>query len=437
MEYSTITMSARLPAMMVASALFFIATRADAVPARAYQLGDGGSVAPHLRLEVGVDDNPLRANGGSRQSSFLILEPSVDYIVQRRNNSLTIAYEGNFVRFFESYCRDQIGVNGVEQVGDCQNGSPEFDNASYQDQEISALGRLEISRRFRANLELSQSLETQPLGTGLSSNPQTLLSLVEPDSFDVASARLEFAYGAEQARGELRFGVSFRDKEFNNDSANPGRNAALENLNEHSTSPDARILYRIGNTTQVFLGIGSSEVRGGNSPRDISRQFFGFEFAATSITSGSVRITNETEDFLNNNRRDLRFTGWEVELEWKPRRFSTVTVSGGRETQRGLFGDNIALRTDIDIDWRHFWKERFSTRLGLNFARNEDIDEFSSQTLNSTADDRLTGYSFEANYNLRRWLDVGGFIRFDSRDGRGVDRDFDRTLIGVTANGTI
>ena len=177
---------------------------------------------------------------------------------------------------------------------------------------------------------------------------------------------------------------------------------------------------------------------GGDSERTINRQLVGVEFDASAITSGTITLSNEIENF-SSNRRDLNFFGFDVELTWRPRRFSTVTISGGRQSERGLFNDDIGVATRINARWQHFWRDRFSTLVGLRLAIDDDVDEFSE----FEGQDTQGRFRFEANYNIRRWLDIGGFIQLDSRSGgeliNGTDqvRDFDRTLIGFTANGTI
>ena len=213
---------------------------------------------------------------------------------------------------------------------------------------------------------------------------------------------------------------------------------SFSNLEETAVAPDARLLYRIGTRTQVFAGLGFADVTGGDSERTINRQLVGVEFDASAITSGTITLSNEIENF-SSNRRDLNFFGFDVELTWRPRRFSTVTISGGRQSERGLFNDDIGVATRINARWQHFWRDRFSTLVGVRLAIDDDVDEFSE----FEGQDTQGRFRFEANYNIRRWLDIGGFVELDTRSGGelidGTDqvRDFDRTLIGFTANGTI
>jgi hypothetical protein len=123
-----------------------------------------------------------------------------------------------------------------------------------------------------------------------------------------------------------------------------------------------------------------------------------------------------------------------------------VSLSGGRETSRGLFnlddpalatfvGEDIGITTNIDVDWRHFWRDRFSTDASLSWSANESVSD--NGVAGADADDVTTIFRLQGNYNLRRWLDVGAFIRTNVRDGNGVNRDYERTVIGLTANGTI
>ena len=104
-----------------------------------------------------------------------------------------------------------------------------------------------------------------------------------------------------------------------------------------------------------------------------------------------------------------------------------------------MFNDDIGVATRINARWQHFWRDRFSTLVGVRLAIDDDVDEFSE----FEGQDTQGRFRFEANYNIRRWLDIGGFVELDTRSGGelidGTDqvRDFDRTLIGFTANGTI
>ena len=404
------------------------ASVASAVEPRIFQVGDAGAISPHVRLEFGSDNNPLRSDDGSEQALFFRLEPEFRYLVRQRNNELELGYKGDFIQYFEDYC---LG-NQTVRPGDCVQGAPAFNRASFEDHQLFLNGFLEISSRLRARLELSQTIDHQELGTGLSSNRGVLDSLTEPDSFNTSRARAELSYGAALARGQVRVGINFTDQQFDSVLG------SFSNLEETAVAPDARLLYRIGTRTQVFAGLGFADVTGGDSERTINRQLVGVEFDASAITSGTITLSNEIENF-SSNRRDLNFFGFDVELTWRPRRFSTVTISGGRQSERGLFNDDIGVATRINARWQHFWRDRFSTLVGLRLAIDDDVDEFSE----FEGQDTQGRFRFEANYNIRRWLDIGGFIELDSRSGGelidGTDqvRDFDRTLIGFTANGTI
>lgn len=403
--------------------------RAGAVEPTVYQLGDGGAIAPHLSVELGTDNNPLRSINGSQETLYLRLQPSATYLVQRRNNRLSFGYAGDFYQYFEEFCQAQAGV---VRPGDCLQGSPTFDKASYQDHTLSLDGFLEVSKRLRASLQLSQRIEHQPLGTGLSSNRGVLDALTSPDYWNIRAARAQLSYGAFQARGEVRVGISLSDRELNTEL-----DVNLDAQSSTSVAPFARLLYRIGTRTQLFAGVGFDEVRGSvsdseNLERDISRLSFGAELDSNSVTSGSVSLSQVKEDFLGGNR-DLTYLALDVNLVWRPRRFSTVTFSAGRQTESGIFDDDISLTTTFRAEWVHFWRDRFNTRLRLQSTGNEDLDEFS--TFSGT--DRNLSIRLGGSYNVRRWLDIGGFVRVNSREGSEDARDFDRTVIGITANGTI
>ena len=415
------------------------APSAFAVEAEIFPVGEAGAIAPPLQLDFGNDNNPLRADEGSEDSFYLRVQPDVRYLLRRRNNRLELGYEGDYYQYFQEYCQTQAGV---ARPGDCLPGSPTFDSASYFDQRLSLDGFLEVTSRIRATAELSYEIRHQPLGTGLSANSGVLGALTTPDEWNITTARAEVSYGAFQARGEVRAGVTIADRELQTELATD-----LSAQSDTSVAPYVSLLYRLGSRTQVFGTVGRSAVRDSvsfnadgteaeNLERDITRLTFGAELDASAVTSGRVSVSSITEDFLAGNR-DLQFLGFDVSLVWRPRTFSTVTISGGRQTESGLFDDDIAIATTLDASWVHFWRERFSSTVEVGFVNNEDVDEFFTPTEDSDAEDNIWSFRFQGNYNVRRFLDIGGFLLIDTRDGTGSSRDFERTQIGITANATI
>jgi len=423
----------RVVSAAMALGAFGLFSQAVAVEPRVYQLENGGAIAPHLTIEVGHDSNPLRAETGSASSAFVRILPEVSYILQRRSNNLTFSYNGDFLQYFNDYCTDPTAPgfgNTVSRPGDCAtSASTELDRASFQNHTLGVSGFFEFSRRVRGTLVFGSSLVNQPLGVGLSALESVLTSIEETDSSIRNTGRIGISYGANQARGELRFALAVRDRRFRNN----GRNLSTD-LNETSVEPSARILYRVGSKTKVFADVSAGDVTGGNSERTIFRQSIGAEFDAPAITSGSVQVSAVQEDFDNTAQNDLSFVGFDVDIEWRPRRFSTVTVGAGRETGRGGLTESVSLATTLDVEWLHFWRERVSTAVQIVGQFNDSDTE-----VDNDANDRAASLRLGGNYNLLRWLDIGAFVQGENRTGtssNGESRDFSRTLVGLTANGT-
>ena len=99
-----------------------------------------------------------------------------------------------------------------------------------------------------------------------------------------------------------------------------------------------------------------------------------------------------------------------------------------------LIGQDIGITTDLGLNWRHFWRDRFSTNAAFSWSKNEDVGPTGASGVD--ANDVTTRLRVQGDYNLRRWLDVGAFFVTQNRDGNGLSRDYERTVIGVTANGT-
>ena len=419
-------------------AVCFTAVDAGAVPAREYQLEDGGAIAPHVRIEVGTDSNPLRSTSGSDASAFVRVEPTVNYIVRNRNNRLRLRYIGDYLQYSTSYCNSVPSFNNsVVEAGDCADGEPSFNKASFQDHTFAADTFLEVNRRLRVVGDVRLALQHQPIGTGLTANALRLRDAEEPVSFTDRFAKVSLSYGASRARGEIRASLALVDRDYDEDS-DPTTN--LSDLNERRVQPEASLFYRVGSRTQAFGGFGLAQVRGGNSERDNTKFFVGLEFDSSGITTGSVRLTSEDQEFEDG--REFSFNGFELGITWKPKTYSTVEFSGLRQTERGQFDtSSLGLSTTLSADWTHYWTDLFSTRLYVESLTNDQATiSAANQGNGSTGDDRNVSIRLEANYNVRRWFDVGAFFESDSRSGQdnlGFDREFERTLIGISVNGTI
>jgi len=159
MESRNLKIAARRVALACAvPGWLFSAAQAIAVEPEIFPVGEAGAIAPHVQLDFANDSNPLRADEGSENSLYLRLQPTVEYLLRRRNNRLTLGYEGDYYQYFQEFCQTQVGV---ERPGDCLPGSPTFDSASYIDQKVSLDGFLEVTSRVRARLELSHETATR------------------------------------------------------------------------------------------------------------------------------------------------------------------------------------------------------------------------------------------------------------------------------------
>lgn len=423
----------QLPAHIVTFVLLLgcgFASVSLAVAPREYRLEGGGTIAPHVALEIGSDNNPLRSEDGSGQSAFLRLEPSVRYTVTQRNNNLAFSYVGDFVQYTEEYCRFSV-------TGNCQPGATGFDKASFQNHRLSADAFVEANRRLRFTGNLSIARQNQPLGTGLSANSAILARLFEPDAFRSAFARVGLSYGAARAKGEIRASITAASRDYED----PGDSVRgdLSELDENSLSPRAALFYRLGSRTQVFGGLQVNQVRGGNSERDNRELFGGVEFDSSGITTGTISVSAVDQDFVDQSREDSNFFGFDVALTWRPRTFSTVVISGGREAERGRFNTSgVGITTTLGVDWTHEWSDLFSTDLQVELLNNrEDVEQNSAA---QRGDETGTSIRLEGSYSIRRWLDIGAFVESDRQSGEdnsGASRDFSRSVVGLTANGTI
>jgi len=107
--------------------------------------------------------------------------------------------------------------------------------------------------------------------------------------------------------------------------------------------------------------------------------------------------------------------------DWRPRSYSTFSVStGGEADETNGFGDFI-LRRDVTFGWSHDWSARLRSNVDAGFARE-------SQRPTDRVD-RVRYAGIGADYALRRWLRAGASWRWYERASNVEAFDYERNVV--------
>ncbi len=357
----------------------------------AISVGDS-KLYPELRLDVDGNDNAFRRSNNEVDDSAFIVRPSLEWVADRRETSISATFDGEF------RSADVSETN--------------YTNADFR---IGIDSRL--NSRSRAEASFGFDFGHLPLGTRFTrfdpfNNDQT--------TFQDVSLRGEYTYGARLARLNASVGLLVRSFEYtNNEELTAGSDF-------NAVTPFIELSSRLSGETRGFwrVAVGQTDFEFDN--RTSLETNLGVTWNATGRSGGRVSVGADSQ--MWDNREDvtsavLRATGW-----WLPRSFSRFEVTVVRDfLDTELIGDNEQPVADtVDFSWRHEWSSRVSHALNASY---EVID----RACPSDDTERLDA-TFEIALDVRRWVTIGAGAGFGSQDTSfcaGVptldDSDFDRS----------
>lgn len=354
----------------------------------------GFKLYPTLLIGEHYDDNyrelPDSRASGSR---ITVLEPSLRLVAEDRNSAYRLSYAGS------------------------RNTYHDDDDASHTDHRVRLDGILEPGSRHRLTLTAAYDR--------LEETASTAIPLVN-DEYSLATVSATYRFGARTARNNLEFAARHERLRFHDDS--------LANAAEERDADRLGItwFHRVGGT-RALLETRYEEFgyRQAGSPLDSHNLSLlaGAVWEATARTSGQIRAGYQRKEYEDNSRSGLESPIWEIGLEWKPRTYSTFTLTTRQAYDEGDQGADAIRHTRVLFDWRHAWSERWSTTLNLGAARlrYQGLDR----------EDDLARAGLTLAYQPLRWLELS--LGYSHRDNDSTDarERFTRNLYFLNATGSL
>lgn len=267
-------------------------------------------------------------------------------------------------------------------------------------------------------------------GTAAREGELALLPL-DPDEYDRSEFGGRYRFGAPGARGRLEFEARHMDVGYDN-------NRIYTRFRDRSdVTLGGAFYWRLAPKTSAVLRLDQIEASYDDATLDNTEQhqYIGLEFDATAKTSGTLLIGRVDKDFDDPTRADFSGTSWRAGLAFKPRTYSVIELSTGRETdETNGYGDFI-LREDITLAWVHQWSERLSTQVDFGVADEEHRGIGILPALQGRSDDTVF-YGVSSQYQALPWLRFGAGFKAYERDSDIPELNYQResVLISVEAS---
>lgn len=233
-----------------------------------------------------------------------------------------------------------------------------------------------------------------------------------------------YTFGAKSADNQIDVGASYAQLRYDNaDGIN-------DDKERNTTALTSTWYHRIGSNTRGLLEYDHTDFdyQQANSPRSSKSDavLAGAVWDFTARTTGKVRLGYERKNFDNSESKDLNNPTWQVDLQWKPRTYSTFTFVARQALAEGDDGADAVKSTFTQVGWRHGWTERITTVAQAGYGRY--VYEGQSRT------DNLQDYNLAVVYAMRRWLDIELGYRYRDNDSDADNESFTRNVFQISFN---
>ncbi|GAB3371958.1 outer membrane beta-barrel protein [Azotobacter armeniacus] len=367
-----------------------------AVEPQSIKLADGLQFTPTLQVTESYDDN-FRAVEDHKQSSW----------ITRITPTFTLGAEGHKGRYEVKYSSES-----------------EIFHSSHNDDNTDHHLTVEAALQFDARNRLKLDAGYHRVELVDSENSDNLSS--ENDKFSTINAGALYSFGAQGARGQIDLGAKHEKLRYHNS------HHINDDLERESTILNSIFYYRVAPKTQALLEARYTDYNYVSNDMRNSKNYAllgGLTWRATAKTTGTIKIGGEKKRFEESGVDNMSNSMWEVDIDWKPRTYSTFSLTTRQaidESYESGIGASAVRSTSTTLDWKHKWSARLSSK--TSYTRSEQEYE------DYDRDDDLDSFRVDLTYGLHRWLDISIGYRYTTNDSTREGEGYDRNIYVLSIN---
>jgi hypothetical protein len=390
--------------MFKAVFLITFALATFALPAFAQQDDAAAGFSTTLVSELSYDDNILRQQDNKLASRILLVNPGLDYLLERGGSTVGAGYDFSHYTYLDSRADD------------------------YDSHAINLNLSQLLGRAHKVSLQGNLLYSSEGRGVGFNEG-QTALALSEPTDISTKGLVGNYQIGADDARLRLVANLGARSTDRDSPTIiNDSRDYREDLLG-------GQILYKLGWRTDLVGEVRKRMVSYERNPvlADGTEQsldstetqtLLGIDLRATAKTTGKLRAGSTRRDFRwksaqwdgaapeepaaeapvpapvvaaapQNTGSDLF---WEITGVWAPRTYSTFTLSSTVSTREAVSVGFFIRSQDHRLAWSHSWNAWAQSEIDLNFGTDEYIG--GGRTDKRRAVNLRLLYTFDESTNL-------------------------------------
>lgn len=366
------------------------------------------SITPFIQIEQGYDDNIYSASikKDIKDSIYTILSPTIEAVAEDGLN----AYRASFLL--------QKGI----YYASTEDNFLDYDAALDVHIETDARNSFDISAR------ISDRHEAQ--GTGIAEFNNTAYDVDKPLRYDEFALSGSYTHGAETAQGQLIIDVGYEDKQYTNfrdittfrDTDIFYAGAALQYQAKPKTSLLLEARYKdIDYITDYESSLDSTTLR----------LLAGLSWESSARTTGTIKLGRVERHLPSPDRDDFSGNSWQAVLLWSPRTYSTFRVSTSQTEKESNNRADFINSQAIRLSWNHRWNDQFLSVIRLGKTHDDFIGSEDNRV------DDSDHASIELNYDLRRWLSIGGSWTMQDTESNVEGIPFKRNVFAISVDASL
>jgi len=304
----------------------------------------GLNIIPTLGLSIGYDDNITRASIDQQSSFFYMISPAIRVELPTDRSILAVTAAMDIVRYSDSETDDR---------------EPWYVRGDWA---------WDPSPRQDVNLFTQYQQGVDERGTGRRQGDVGLVP-VEPDEWKRWDYGGMWRYGAVGSRGKLDLRAGASNLDYTN---NPDGTYLLE---RDWYFYGGTFYWRVAPKTSLVADLLYTDINyvADESDNDSTETswMLGVSWDASARTSGTIRYGDQEKDFDDPDVRDYNGPTWMASVDWRPRTYSTFTLTTTRNTQEPDGGGQYVVRQDISLAWLHQWATRFGTAVDIGYGEDD------------------------------------------------------------------
>lgn len=358
-------------------------------------------VTSSVGVEEAYDDNIYRL--GQRE---------IDAWITRVRPSVTLD-AGQGTATYQLQMDAESGIYSQSKQGD----------DDYTDFRVKGSTDLVFDERNGVKFALGQEHGHDDRGTSRMdvANKFFLTNIEEPDEWRTNSARGEYNYGADEARGRMTLKMGHSTTDYINNGPE------TDSFDRENSDMALVGFLKVLPKTSLLLETRLKDIdydKDVPNDRDSDDIFYfaGAEWDATAKTNGSVRLGYQEKDTHDPAYDDFEATSWELNMRWVPKEYSSLEIF----TSRG-YEDSRDTLSFIDhkiysLRWNHKWSSRLASAVFAKRDTEKYVDGI-------PRDDDTDTWGFSTTYEPVKHVQLHGEYNYEDRNSTIDSFDYERNVV--------